>query len=160
MIKQFFSNIKTATYLAYFKKIFLIKGRSSRAELGYFVGFNIIFGISIAILSILSFFLMFASSSFGVIGLLFGLSFIFQIIYAIVNGVAFLSIGIRRLHDFNFSGWWILIPLVIGAILNLISFNIFASLFGFVFLLFLLFKKGDAEKNKYGESPLIQHPFN
>ena len=48
---------------------------------------------------------------------------------------------IRRLHDLNFSGWWIIFP---------IDFP-----FGyFIFILYLIMAKGTNGPNKYGENPL------
>lgn len=47
--------------------------------------------------------------------------------------------SVRRLHDFNSSGWW--------SIFLLIPFwNVF-------FLMFLIFKSGDEEENRFGEPP-------
>ena len=48
---------------------------------------------------------------------------------------------IRRLHDLNFSGWWIIFPIVFP--------------FGyFIFILYLILAKGTNGPNKYGENPL------
>lgn len=48
---------------------------------------------------------------------------------------------IRRLHDLNFSGWWIIFPIVFP--------------YGyFIFILYLILAKGTNGSNKYGENPL------
>lgn len=54
-------------------------------------------------------------------------------IYWIVSIIPYLSLAIRRLHDSNRSGWWLLVPII----------NI-------VFLL----SRGDEGSNDYGPKPL------
>lgn len=51
-----------------------------------------------------------------------------------------LAVTVRRLHDVEFSGW-----------LSLIVF----IPFGWLVLLFVLFRKGDLEENKYGNPSFI-----
>ena len=76
---------------------------------------------------------------------------------------------VKRLHDFNASGWWILIFLPMYIVLELplaiIQENRFheievpftsliyssSCIIYILFILWLCFKKGDADKNKYGE---------
>lgn len=60
----------------------------------------------------------------------------FELLIVIVVFVLIYSLMIRRLHDFNQSGWWVLISLI--PIINIL------------FFLFLLFKKGTEDSNKYG----------
>lgn len=76
--------------------------------------------------------MVFAESVLGdVIDLLSGIFLLFVLIPS-------LSIGVRRLHDVNKSGWWyglILIPLV-----------------GPLVLLYWAVKPGDAHGNAYGEA--------
>ena len=50
-----------------------------------------------------------------------------------------LSVAIRRLHDTNRSGWWILIGLI--------------PLIGFIVLLVFYIQQGDAGPNEYGPEP-------
>ena len=57
---------------------------------------------------------------------------------------------VRRLHDFNFSGWYLLLLLFS-------IFSIFSRVFLIIPLLFfviLLFLKGSSGKNNYGDEPL------
>lgn len=49
------------------------------------------------------------------------------------------SAAIRRLHDINKSGWIALLLLI--------------PLVNLILMLFLIFKKGSADKNKYGQKP-------
>jgi len=59
-------------------------------------------------------------------------------IFNFVIFVPFLALGVRRLHDINRSGWWLLISFtVVGAIP----------------LIYWTLKKSDAEANKYGPVP-------
>ena len=51
-----------------------------------------------------------------------------------------LAVTVRRLHDTNRSGWWVLI--------------IFIPLIGPIFLLVLLCLKGDEGENQFGPNPL------
>jgi hypothetical protein len=50
-----------------------------------------------------------------------------------------LGVGIRRLHDTNRSGWWILIGLI--------------PIVGWVWIIVLLATAGDAHPNRYGPDP-------
>jgi uncharacterized membrane protein YhaH (DUF805 family) len=54
--------------------------------------------------------------------------------------ISFLSLGIRRLHDINRSGWWLLI--------NFIPFV------GWSVFLYWMIKKGTSGPNRFGENPL------
>ena len=55
--------------------------------------------------------------------------------------VAALSLVVRRLHDLNKSGWWVLIVLTIV---------------GVFILLYWYCKKGDEVENRFGVNPLAQ----
>ena len=69
-----------------------------------------------------------------------------QVINVEVLGLAFslailipsIAIGVRRLHDINKSGWWILISII--------------PILGFIVLLIFYIKEGDAGANQYGPS--------
>ena len=50
-----------------------------------------------------------------------------------------LSVAIRRLHDTNRTGWWVLIALI--------------PLIGFIVLLVFYLQEGDAGDNQYGPPP-------
>jgi uncharacterized membrane protein YhaH (DUF805 family) len=66
--------------------------------------------------------------------------------WGVVNGLASLalllpniSVSIRRLHDTDHSGWWILIGLI--------------PIIGWIVLLVFYVREGDAGENKYGPPP-------
>jgi uncharacterized membrane protein YhaH (DUF805 family) len=67
--------------------------------------------------------------------------------WGVVNGLAALalllpnlSVSIRRLHDTDHSGWWVLIGLI--------------PIIGFIVLLIFYLREGDAGENKYGPPPV------
>jgi uncharacterized membrane protein YhaH (DUF805 family) len=66
--------------------------------------------------------------------------------WGVVNGLAALalllpnfSVAIRRLHDTDHSGWWILIGLI--------------PIIGFIVLLVFYLRQSDPGENKYGPPP-------
>lgn len=67
------------------------------------------------------------------------LSFMILVIALAILMLAF-SIWAKRLHDINRSGWW--------------SLLLFVPLGNLLLFVYLLFKKGDSGKNKYGAKPV------
>jgi uncharacterized membrane protein YhaH (DUF805 family) len=115
-------------YLAVLKKYAEFKGRARRSEYWYFVLFNVIISIVLAIVDrVIG--THSAETGFGVLGGLYALA-------VLIPGIA---VGVRRLHDTNRSGWWLLIGLIpcIGLIV-LIVFTVQDS------------QPGD---NQYGANP-------
>ena len=55
-----------------------------------------------------------------------------------------LSVSIRRLHDTDRSGWWVLIALI--------------PIIGFIVLLVFYLRQSDAGENKYGPPPVAGVP--
>ena len=98
-------------YLQALKKYAVFGGRSRRMEYWYFVLFNII--VSIVLGGIDG--LLGTSGSYAGAGLLSG-------IYGLAILIPSLAVTVRRLHDIDRSGWWILIGLVplIGALVLLV----------------------------------------
>ena len=103
-------------------------GRARCSEFWYFVMFNIIFAIS-AYLTDTLLGLNFEPGSGGPIYLLY-------ILGVFVPGLA---VTVRRLHDINKSGWYILIVLV--------------PLIGGIWFLVLLGTDGTRGNNSFGEDP-------
>ncbi|MEW5805118.1 MAG: DUF805 domain-containing protein [Patescibacteria group bacterium] len=81
-------------YLSVLKKYAEFNGRARRAEYWYFVLFNaiIIFGLNLV------------ETLFGGGGILSG-------IYQLAVIVPTIAVGVRRMHDVNKSGWFLLIPI-------------------------------------------------
>ena len=109
-----------------FKRYFDFRGRSTRAEFWWWALFELIAGIALSI----------AEAIAGTSGTLGGL-FEFA---ALIPGLA---VGVRRLHDTNRTGWWLLL--------------VFAVIIGCIVLLVWFIKQGDAGPNKYG--PDSRHAF-
>jgi uncharacterized membrane protein YhaH (DUF805 family) len=115
-------------YLLALKKYAEFRGRSNRPEYWYFVLFNIIFAIAAIILdSMLG--LNFPGIPYGYL----------YMAYAIALLLPGLSAGVRRLHDTNRSGWYILLSLI--------------PLIGGIWLLVLLAQEGTHGDNQYGPDP-------
>ena len=88
-------------------------GRARRKEYWFFVLFNIIVAVVLALVDML----LGTFSSSSNIGLFSG-------IYSLAVVIPTLAVAIRRLHDTDRSGWWILISFVplIGSIVLLVFY--------------------------------------
>ncbi len=123
-------------YLEGSKKYATFSGRATRAEFWYFMLFNIIVTI------ILSFVDEIFGTTFpeSILGL-------FGTIYTLIALLPSWALAVRRLHDINKSGWWILLSLIpiIG---------------GFILLIFYCIdSKGNNEYgiNKKGNTPSFEN---
>ncbi len=85
-------------YKTVLKKYAEFNGRASRAEYWYFVLFNVIISIAISIIE-------------GILGLSKNGSGFLSWFYSLAILVPTLAVAIRRMHDVNKSGWFILIPI-------------------------------------------------
>lgn len=83
--------------------------------------------------------LSFAAETFGALDLLFS---IVAFVLGIFQLAANIMMGVRRLHDLDKCGWWMLLLLV--------------PLVNLFFCLYLLFFKGTEGPNEYGDDPLHQ----
>lgn len=68
----------------------------------------------------------------------------------VIQAALILQVTIRRLHDINLSGWWVLLC----AVLFYIEQFYIVSILGAIFLLILILKKGTKGPNRFGEDPL------
>jgi uncharacterized membrane protein YhaH (DUF805 family) len=107
-------------YLLALKKYVEFKGRASRPEYWYFFLFNLIFAIGFGIID--SFFSAMVGDKVEVFSDLYTLA-------VLLPGIA---AGVRRMHDINKSGWFILIP---------------------IYNIFLLARAGDIGENRFGTDP-------
>jgi len=124
-------NLKSSIKIC-FGKMTDFSGRASRSE---FWKFYLTFFISYLVLLFLVLFLIVLSNPYISDNTLDTLS----TVLAIPGGLMTLSATVRRLHDTNKSGWWILISLIpfIGLI-----------------IIFILASKGTEGKNRFGDYPL------
>ena len=117
-------------YFEVLKKYAVFSGRARRKEYWYFVLFNLIISIVLAVIDG-------ATGSFipeAGMGLLGGI----YMLAVLIPGIA---VTVRRLHDTGRSGWWLLILLIplIGAI---------------VFIVFTV-QDSKPEENQYGPNPKV-----
>jgi len=114
-----------------FKKYLVIEGRASRSEYWYWFLFVFIIGLLVDYLdaTIAGVPWLEYEKLYGPLG----------IILTIITFLPGLAVGVRRLHDVNKSGWWLLI-----------SFTVI----GLVPLLIWTVSKGNSGKNQFGEYPL------
>lgn len=111
-----------------FNKVFTAKGRSNRKE--YIIKF---------LLSTVGFFLWAYSKDFTKNNdLLVILYMLMMVILMYISIIQYFPLSIRRLHDLNASGWYVLLTFVP---------------FGQFLILWLMFKKGTDGANSYGEPP-------
>ena len=117
-------------YIAVLKKYAVFDGRARRKEYWFFVLFNIIFALVLAFIDgMVGTFN--PESGYGVLSGIYGLA-------VFIPGIA---VSIRRLHDTDRSGWWILICLI--------------PLIGAIWLLILFVLDGTAGQNQYGPDPKV-----
>jgi uncharacterized membrane protein YhaH (DUF805 family) len=141
-----------------FRNCLNFRGRASRHEYWWFVLFSVLVGMALSLLS---------SVAAGMVPVSF---------FVLLNGIVSLglslpqpALAVRRLHDTNRTGWWLLGPVLGSALLlvGLLQFidaesfaaaeRIFGGLLiilvtGTINLVFLLLR-GDAASNRFGPPP-------
>jgi uncharacterized membrane protein YhaH (DUF805 family) len=118
-------------YLMVLRKYAEFNGRSRRKEYWMYLLVNLIICLVLYVGGVAAYF----SGQRAVGGALFGL----YILYALATLIPSLAVAVRRLHDTNKSGWWILISLV--------------PLIGGIWLLVLLATDSDPGANQFGPNP-------
>ena len=127
-----------------FKKYATFSGRASRDEYWYWVICVIVASIVINTIN----------------DIIFPENKILLLIFIWVMLLPNLAINIRRLHDLNLSGWWLLPNFFVFVHpLNHIVSIIVALLLGIygIVLLVFFFKKGTIGDNRYGKDPLQEN---
>ncbi len=109
-------------YLKAFNKTFTL-GRSRRSEYWYFLYVYILILLALALIGLFSF---------------IPVDKIWNI-YNLLVSIPYLTLSIRRLHDIDKSGWFLLIGLI--------------PIVGFLYLTYLFCIKGDIGDNQYGPDP-------
>ena len=113
-------------YLEVLKKYTLFTGRARRSEYWYFVLVNLVIALVLAMVD-------------GLIRKMLGMS-PFGMLYSLAVLVPGIAVSIRRLHDTDRSGWWLLLALV--------------PLVGLVLIWFLA-QDSMASTNRYGQNPKL-----
>jgi len=111
-------------YLAVLKKYAVFSGRARRKEYWMFFLFNFIVAIGLAIID-------------G----LFGGSGVLGTLYALGVFIPNVAVSVRRLHDTNRSGWWLLLY--------------FIPIIGALVVLFFMVQDSNEDENDFGESPKL-----
>jgi uncharacterized membrane protein YhaH (DUF805 family) len=114
-------------YLAVLKKYAEFSGRARRKEYWMFFLFNVIILIVLSVLD----------SMFGTVSAQYGMGMLTGL-YALATLVPNIAVTIRRLHDTDRSGWWILLGLI--------------PLVGIVLLVFMCLE-GTRGDNRFGPDP-------
>ena len=114
-------------YLEALKKYAVFSGRSRRKEYWYFVLFNLI--VSLVLSAIDALLGTFSSANVGLLGGIYGLAVL----------IPSIAVSVRRLHDIDRAGWWVLIGLV--PVVGTIVLLVFAAL------------EGSPGSNRFGPNP-------
>ena len=114
-------------YLEALKKYAVFSGRSRRKEYWYFVLFNLI--VSLVLSAIDALLGTFSSSNVGLLGGIYGLAVL----------IPSIAVSVRRLHDIDRTGWWVLIGLV--------------PVIGTIVLLVFAVSDGTPGSNRFGPNP-------
>ena len=115
-------------YLAVLKKYAVFNGRARRKEYWYFVLFHTVIFIVLTLMDI-----MIGTYSYeDDVGLLSGL-------YALGVLIPSIAVIVRRLHDIDRNGWWLLIALI--------------PIVGIIVLLVFMVLDSKTGENRYGPNP-------
>lgn len=83
-----------------------------------------------------------------------------NIVLVVSSIIGFLAIGwifftaiVRRMHDLNFSGWWLLLVLILAFIILAMGFGLPLLVVLGCGKMLLCFCPGDKKTNKFGEIP-------
>ena len=115
-------------YLEVLKKYAQFSGRARRKEYWFFALFSTLISLLLIMIDSATGTLRVASG----FGLLSGL-------YSLAVLIPSLAVAVRRLHDTNRSGWWLLISII--------------PLIGAIVLIVFLASDSDPETNEYGPNP-------
>lgn len=119
-------------FMAVIKNYAGFSGRAGRREYWMFYLVYLVIYVALAIAS---------AVLPGTLGSAFG---ILVLVFAVGLLVPSIAVGIRRLHDSDRSGWWLLIVLI--------------PVIGIFWLLYLMIIEGTPESNRFGSSPVALLP--
>lgn len=115
-------------YLEVLKKYAVFSGRARRKEYWYYALFNAIISIVLVAVDFMTGLFSFDAG----VGLFSG-------VYGLAVFIPSIAVGLRRLHDTNRSGWWLLIALI--------------PLIGGIVLLVFMVQDSDQGDNRFGPNP-------
>lgn len=115
-------NFPTAFKTCFLEKYATFSGRAARSEYWYFVLFIFLVNILTATID----------------GIVFSGSPVLYGLFSLIVLIPNFAVAVRRLHDVNRSGWWLLLWLTV---------------IGVVVLLYWLIKNSDPGDNDYGSNP-------
>lgn len=110
-------------YVDVLRKYAVFSGRARRAEYWYFLLYNALISLGIGIIAAT------LGDMLGIVGILYGLAVL----------IPSLAVSVRRLHDIDKSGWWLLLS--------------FIPLIGGLVLLLFFVQDGTPGPNKFGPDP-------
>ena len=111
------------------KKYAKFEGRANRTQYWYFV-----------LTEILAFFILVDLCVIPFVNIIAGLALLVLWLGLIVPGIA---VAVRRLHDTNRSGWWLLLC--------------FVPFVGSIVILVFMCLEGTKGANKYGDEPVVEN---
>ncbi len=109
------------------EKYFDFNGRARRSEYWWFALFS---WVGTFVLSLLDNVVFGSASGYSILATIWGLAILLPSI----------AVGVRRLHDLDKSGWWLLLSLI--------------PIIGFLILLFWFVQQGTRGQNQFGDDPL------
>ena len=112
-----------------FQRYVDFSGRSTRAEYWWWGLFTVVASFALVIADNLTG----NASTFGWLGGLL------EPLFTLATIIPSLALGVRRLHDINRTGWWLLL--------------IFVPVIGWIVLIVWAIERGDKGPNKYGPDP-------
>ena len=115
-------------YVQALKKYAVFSGRSRRKEYWYFTLFNVVIAIVLTLIDMMIG-TFDSDTGYGVLNTIYSLGVLLPT----------LGVSVRRLHDTNRSGWWILIG--------------FLPIIGAIVLLIFFVKDSEPGTNRFGPSP-------
>jgi uncharacterized membrane protein YhaH (DUF805 family) len=115
-------------YLQVWKKYAVFSGRATRKEYWYFLLVNILVSIALMVVDLL----------LGTFDTTLSMG-LFGGIYSLAVLIPSIAVSLRRLHDIDRSGWWLLIGLI--------------PFIGTIVLLVFMAQDSRPSENRYGSNP-------
>ena len=114
-------------YLSGWKNYILFKGRVMRPEFWYFSLYNLLVVLVLSAISCIG------------LGWVSTTALVFAILYALAVITPNIALAVRRLHDTNRSGWWLLVGLI--------------PVVGWIILIVFMARDTHRAENRYGPNP-------